>query len=99
MKTPATTATLEISAGYPTANYPYGLPVLGRTVWHVNTIAKRDCPPGSLFPSLPVASWVITKYDDQKRKYHARHASDFSVRHFTATSFSKAIAGIMEAVT
>lgn len=88
------TALLEISPGYPTASYPYGKPIHGRTVWHVSTIARKSCPPNSLFPSLPVAAWTVTRYDDTPRKFHVKREADFSTEHFTARSLRKAIAWI-----
>jgi hypothetical protein len=81
---------LTVAGPYPTASYPYGKPVACRTIWHVSTVARRATP-GGLFPSLPVASWTITRYDDAPRKYHVRHESDNSTAHFTARSLRDAL--------
>lgn len=85
-----------LSNGYPEASHPYGQPINGRTVWHVSSIARKDCPPGALFPSLPVSAWTVTRYDDKPRAYHVKHCADFSPVHFTARSLVAALAGIVE---
>lgn len=85
-----------VSNGYPEASFPYGQPTNARTVWHVSSIAQKDCPPGSLFPSLPLSAWSVTRHDDTPRAYHVKHHADFSPIAFTARSLAAALAGIVE---
>ncbi len=85
-----------VSPDYPTASFPWGKPVHGRTVCHVSSIAQRPLTGEGLGLSLPVSAWTITVYDDTPRAFHVRHESDFSKLVFTARSKRAALAGIAE---